>query len=99
MRRPHESTEKLIGCFLLRFFIEPCFHTHSLKSHLGPMQKGFLIQGLVLLICHTALTGQVSARSHQRKRFLIFYLYRRFLFLLGLFGLLQFAPANAAVFP
>ncbi len=73
MRRPHESTEKLSGfCSFLPFSYEPCFHTHSMKSRLGPMQKGFLIQGLVLLSVPTGSKAQDSRRSHQKNKTVLF---------------------------
>ncbi len=72
MRRPHESTEKLSGfCSFLPFSYEPCFHTHSMKSRLSPMQKGFLIRGLVLLSVPRAQRPKTRvAVTRRTKRFL-----------------------------
>ena len=79
MRRPHESTEKLSGfCSFLPFSYEPCFHTHSMKSRLGPMQKGFLIQGLVLLSVPRAQRPKTRVAVTRRTKRCCFLFTRKF---------------------
>jgi hypothetical protein len=71
MRRPPQVNGKLMFGILFFDSYEPCFHTHSLKSHWGSMQKEFLIQALVLLSVPRAWMPQYT-RAVTRKNGLFF---------------------------
>ena len=73
MRLLHRSTEKLSRCCFLPFSYEPCFHTHAMKSRLGPMQKGFCSDSRPGAAIYPAGSkAQDSRRSHQKNKTALF---------------------------